>query len=81
MAVFARTALVVYLILQLANGYLCEVVITNVDDLTPLETFRSMAASFGRHVGKNGIKGFAMEAQPLSGCKVMKSPPNYPSNV
>ena len=58
MAVFARTALIVYLILQLANGYLCEVVITNVDDLTPLESFRSMAASFGKHVGKNGLKGF-----------------------
>lgn len=81
MAVFARTALVVYLILQLATGYLCEVVITNVDDLTPLESFRSMAASFGKHVGKNGLKGFAIEAYPLSGCKVMKSPPDYPTDV
>ena len=81
MAVFARTALVVYLILQLANGYLCEVVITNVDDLTPLESFRSMAASFGKHVGKNGLKGFAMKSYPLSGCQAMKSPPNYPTDV
>ena len=81
MAVFARTALIVYLILQLANGYLCEVVITNVDDLTPLESFRSMAASFGKHVGKNGLKGFAIEGYPLSGCQVMKNPPNYPTDV
>lgn len=81
MAHFARKrTILVCLVLCLIQICQCEVVITEIDDVTPIDTFRSIAASFGRHLPKNGMKGFAIRGEPLDGCTKMNHPPSHPRN-
>ena len=53
-----------------------EVIITDLDGTTAIAQFRSMAASFGKAIPKDGIRGFAIQSSPPDGCSKMTNAPH-----
>ena len=56
-----------------------EVIITDYDGTTPIETFQSIAASFGKPLPEKGLEGFAVVASPENGCSPMSHAPHSTS--
>ena len=55
-----------------------EIYVTDEDFEQTIATYRSLPAKFGKNLPEDGLKGRAVQSNPINGCHPIAPPPHDP---